>query len=269
VTTPPLERYRLYIDESGDHVFEDEATLAREDRRYLALVGCWFAGGAYRDFHRELQSLKGHHFPHHPDEPVILHRRDIVERRGCFWRLDDQRARERFDADLLALIEQAEFTLVAAVVDKLALKRGGLEALHPYHMALAFLLQRYCGYLNYANRQGDVMVESRGGHEDRLLRRAYGDIYDSGDRFHASEFFQRCLTSRQLKLNKKSGNISGLQLVDLLANPVRRDVLLKRNASKHPPSRFEVELFSVLARKYNRDLYSGKVEGHGWLVLPT
>lgn len=33
----PESRYRLYLDESGDHVFHD---LESPSHRYLALVGC-------------------------------------------------------------------------------------------------------------------------------------------------------------------------------------------------------------------------------------
>jgi hypothetical protein len=35
----PLERYRLYLDESGDHVVRDFSNLAH---RFLCLLGCWF-----------------------------------------------------------------------------------------------------------------------------------------------------------------------------------------------------------------------------------
>ena len=39
--TDPDERYRLYIDESGDHTWRQ---LDDPARRYLCLLGCFFRG---------------------------------------------------------------------------------------------------------------------------------------------------------------------------------------------------------------------------------
>lgn len=50
------KRYRLYIDESGDHTFK----LAESDNhRYLGLLGIWFdVEGSYRSFAQALASLR-------------------------------------------------------------------------------------------------------------------------------------------------------------------------------------------------------------------
>ena len=89
--TSQVPQFRLYLDESGDHVFHDEGTLALPSHRYLALTGCWFetTGDAYLGFTDALEQLKRSHLPHSPDEPVVLHREDILNRRGPFWRLRD------------------------------------------------------------------------------------------------------------------------------------------------------------------------------------
>jgi len=264
-----VERYRLYVDESGDHVIHDRPTLEQEGHRYLALVGCWMTQGSeYVSFHRSLDDLKQRHFPHNPDDPVILHRKDIVTSRGPFWRLRDAEARSRFDEELLQVIDEVHFHLVGVVIDKLELFLQYVCPRHPYHLAVDFLLQRYCFWLNHLNRQGDVMAESRGGAEDRRLQDAYQDIWDRGDFHHDAEFFQRCLTSRKPKLKKKSDNIAGLQLADLLAHPVRRHVLLQKRHSQHPESAFERRLFKILQSKFNRHIWEDRVEGYGWVLFP-
>lgn len=172
------ERYRLYIDESGDHVFKQ---LDFPFHRFLCLLGCWFCNPDYQSFHVQLNEFKRKHIPHHPDEPVILHREDIVNQRGCFGRLKEEKRRASFDADLLDIIRKAEFRIVAVVIDKKALLEKYAETTaHPYHLAIGFMLQRYCGYLNHINRVGDVMAESRGGVEDRLLKDSYARVYDRG-----------------------------------------------------------------------------------------
>ncbi|MGA2867087.1 MAG: hypothetical protein ABSF95_21635 [Verrucomicrobiota bacterium] len=38
------ERYRLYLDESGDHVFNH---LEKPSHRFLCLLGCWFRNPEY------------------------------------------------------------------------------------------------------------------------------------------------------------------------------------------------------------------------------
>jgi hypothetical protein len=75
------DRYRLYIDESGDHVFKDTGQIPH---RYLCLMGCWFKNPNYLQFHDDLEELKKKHFNQHPDDPVIFHREDIINKRGVF-----------------------------------------------------------------------------------------------------------------------------------------------------------------------------------------
>jgi len=221
----PNERYRLYIDESGDHVFRH---LDKESHRYLCLLGCWFRAEDYRQFHQDLEAFKQRHVPHSPDEPVILHREDIINRRSSFWRLRDPNKAEAFDKELLELIASARFRLVAVVVDKAALQEEYPTPSHPYHLGIGFMLQRYCGYLNHINRRGDVMAESRGGKENRLLMASYEWCYERGVwRYTPAEAIQRALTTCKLKIKQKSANIAGLQLADILSNPVRKAMLIE------------------------------------------
>lgn len=131
---------------SGDHVFNK---LDQAQHRFLCLLGCWFKNPDYLDFQRELEAFKRQHLPHHPDEPVVLHREDIVNQRGSFLRLQDDSIRRGFNDALLALIQSAEFRIVAIVIDKLRLReQHGDSTAHPYHLATGFMLQRYCGYLS-------------------------------------------------------------------------------------------------------------------------
>lgn len=172
------DRFRLYLDESGDHVFRKTEHTAH---RYLCLLGCWFKNPDYIAFANALESFKARHLPYHPDEPVVLHREDIINARKAFKNLREQEKRAAFDTELLDLIGDARFTIVAVVIDKLRLRQSYDEvAAHPYHLGLGFLLQRYAGYLNHINRVGDVMGESRGGTEDRLLKESYTRVFEQG-----------------------------------------------------------------------------------------
>ncbi len=262
------ERYHLYIDESGDHVFHDEKTLQEAPHRYLALAGCWFKTSDYVEFHRALEDLKQKHVPHNPDEPVVLHRSDILNRRGPFWRLRDPDKRAAFDGDLLSLIRSVEFKAVVVVIDKLRMRRDYANPFHPYHAALDFLLQRYCCVLNHHNRKGDVTAESRQRHEDRLLRNAYNHILTYGDMHHKASFYQQALTSRKLKLKRKSANIAGLQLADLLAHPLKQQLLIDHGKISDPGENFGTKVASAAARRYNTNVWTGELEGYGRVLFP-
>lgn len=261
----PDERFRLYIDESGDHVFRK---LDDPNHRYLCLLGCLFRGRDYRDFHAALEEFKQRHIPHNPDEPVILHRADIMNRRRSFWRLLDPQAAKAFDDDLLELIAAAEFRVVAVVIDKKLLHERYETPAHPYHLAMGFMLQRYCGLLNHINRCGDILAESRGGTEDRMLKSSYAWVYERGAWMRPARFFRQALTSGALKVKPKKANIAGLQLADLLGHPVRQAVLLWTQRLSTPLAPFGARLVEGVVQKFNRHLYDGRVEGYGWVLFP-
>ena len=260
------DRYRLYLDESGDHVYRDTDIVAH---RYLCLVGCWFKNPDYVGFHEALEALKARHLPHHPDDPVILHREDMINARRAFKCLRDQVLRARFDEDLLGVIEAASFRIVAVVIDKHELRRSfGKDAAHPYHLGLGFLLQRYAGYLNHINRVGDVMGESRGGAEDRLLKESYTRVFERGAWVAKAHSFHSALTSRELKLRPKGANIAGLQLADLLGHPVKHWVLRENGHLSEQLAPFAERLLNVVEAKFNRHLYDDRVEGYGTVLYP-
>ncbi len=261
------ERFRLYVDESGDHVFNK---LEHASHRYLCLLGCWFKNPDYEDCHADLESFKRDFFRTHPDDPVILHREDILNRRSHFGVLREaDRARE-FDDRLVAIIQKAHFRIVAVVIDKKALlEKYDDSASHPYHLAIGFLLQRYCGYLNHINRCGDVMSESRGSKEDRLLKESYARVHSQGVWMNKAEHFQRALTSKELKIKPKSANIAGLQLADLLGHPCRHSILREVGHSNDAPPPFASRLLNSVSSKFNAHIYDGRVKGYGKVFFPA
>jgi hypothetical protein len=261
------DRYRLYLDESGDHVYREVEDIPH---RFLCLLGSWFQNPDYLEFHNSLERLKAQHFGHHPDDPVVLHREDMINRRKAFKVLRDDNVRNQFDRDLLEVISKAQFSVVAVVIDKLALRTAyGEQAAHPYHLAMGFMLQRYAGYLNHMNRVGDVMAEARGGVEDRLFSDSYTRIYERGTWMTEASFFRAALTSRQLKLKQKSANISGLQLADVLCHPVKQYVLRQYGfVGPEEIGDFAKQLHLIVAKKFNAHLYDGRIEGYGYVLYP-
>ena len=258
-------RFRLYIDESGDHTYHH---LEAPEKRYLGLIGCFFNFEQYPSFREGLENLKRKHFSYDPDFPLILHRKELINRKGPFGRLLDPEVEKSFNQDFLNLLKRSDFRIIAVVIDKKShIERYEEAAFHPYHYCVASLLERYCGYLNFMNAAGDVLAESRGGNEDKQLKQAFIRIYNEGTLWREAEFFQQALTSKEIKLKPKSANIAGLQLADLLAYPIKQDILVEEKRISDPGDVFGKKICRVVTRKYNKHLYQGRVRGYGGIFL--
>jgi hypothetical protein len=236
------------VDESGDHTLQ----LADNDNhRYLGLLGLWFeTGDPYRCFARELDALKEEIFgPHPDDDPICLHRKDIVERRGIFGRLRDRELNACFERGLIDLIGRARFHLACVVLDKLEhgdrLRR---ERSHPYHDCLAALIERYACWLDFQELRGDVMAESRGSKEDQQLQLEFRRILENGTRFLPPALFRSTLTSVKIKLKKKEHAVAGLQLADLLAYPFKRELVARKRGAE-PPKDFSTAVLDAARHK--------------------
>ena len=141
--------YRLYVDESGDHAY---SLLDNPEHRYLALLGVWFRQqDEYVRFARNLEDFKNRIFGFRPDEPVILHRSEVVNCKGPFGRLKNSTVLEQFNNGLLDVARSAEFRIIVVVIDKKRHKEQYSTPFHPYHYCLHALLERYSGYLEFKN----------------------------------------------------------------------------------------------------------------------
>lgn len=259
-------KYRLYIDEVGN---PDLGASEVPNHRYLSLTGVVFdlEYVEQRVFTR-LEELKRRYFASHPDDPVILHRKELVNQRSPFEALKDPAVRDRFDTELMGLLDDLEYTVFTTVIDKLEHKqRYTVWRCDPYHYCLHVVLERYVMWLERKDGEGDVLAESRGGKEDRRLKDSFEGIWQNGTDFVEANRFQAKLTSRQLKVKAKSNNIAGLQIADLIAHPAFRAALARREA-RQLPLNFGGEVAQLLERsKYDRSP-GGRIDGWGRKWLP-
>jgi hypothetical protein len=258
-------RYRLYIDESGDHTYN---LLDDTSHRYLALLGVWFQQAKdYVEFADYLERFKRMIFGPRPDKPVVLHRSEIINRKGPFGLLCNSQVRKKFDAALIEVIGRAQFKMVCVIIDKQTHLDKYTSPFHPYHYCLAAMLDRYSGWLNYKNAIGDVMAESRAREEDLQLKEAYRRVYESGTLMFNHELHQKALTSKDIKLKPKTANIAGLQLADILAHPVKQALLFEKGKIVATGETFGRQIYGAAEGKFNVNTLTGQVEGYGkvWL----
>jgi len=259
-------RYRLYIDESGDHTFN---LVESDPHRYLGLLGIWFdLDEPYQSFAKGLSRLKAEIFGWHPDDlPVCFHRKDLIGRKGRFGRLREPELNERFEAGLVKLVDEARFCMTCVVIDKaLHRTRTNRELFHPYHSCIAALMERYAGWLALNGAEGDVMAESRGRSEDQELNQAFQLILREGTQSCSSQQFQQVLSSGEIKLKKKEHAIPGLELADLLAYPSKREMIAERRGDILTKD-FSSALLEAARPKVNCQPLTNRIAGFGkvWL----
>lgn len=260
--------YRLYIDESGDHYYHKESDKTEE--RYLCLLGVCFELGNYEyDFQPQFEQFKIKHFSRDIDDKIIiLHRKELINKQGHFSVLKDPAKEKSFNHDLLGIMSEGKFSIIAVVIDKKThIRKWGINAAHPYHYCLLALVQRFVGFLNHFNVKGDVLAESRGGNEDLQLKSEYTHLYRTGTPYVSGDNFQRVLSSKEIKLKKKEQNIAGLQVADLFAYSCKQDILLRNKAIMKYEGKFGQKLLKIAEAKYNRWALFNKVDGYGRVLI--
>lgn len=134
--------YRIYIDEVGNHDMEH---VDDPNQRFLALTGVILSSEHTRSiFQPEFNAIKTEFFQHDPDEPVILHRNEMLRKVGAFKVLMDQRTRGRFNARLLYILGKMDYRVITVVIDKKAHRDQYLVwRSYPYHYCLKVLVERF------------------------------------------------------------------------------------------------------------------------------
>jgi len=259
-------KYRIYIDETGN---PDLDSSDNPNHRFLSLSGIIINLEYVKDvLNPQMEKIKQDFFVSHPDDPVVFHRKEMVNCKNEFHVLKDQEVKERFNQAFLKYIQEWEYKVITVCIDKLEHKnRYATWKFDPYHYCLNVLLERYLFFLEEHNIFGDVMAESRGGKEDLRLKDTYKFMFQNGTEFIKAERFKKRFTSSQLKVKGKDSNVSGLQLADLLAHPSRREILLENKLLIDDRENiFGDEIIKIMQNKYYQK--NGKISGYGKKLLP-
>jgi len=258
--------YRLYVDEVGT----DDITHVEEDNhRYLSLSGVAMKiTDARDDLSPKFNWIKVNVFEHDPDDPLIFHRADIVQRKRAFGRLRDDAKRDLFDRSIYRAMETTPFTVITALIDKLGMmNQPRWRNQHPYHFLMEILVEKYAQFLERQNDTGDIMPEGRKGKKDTALQKSFENVLKKGTYYVPAARIQARIVSPVLKIRYKPDNIAGLQLCDLIAHPSHMHI---RDRMRH---RVELGAFCqrvrdlLVAEKYDRS-HTGMMLGYGYKWLP-
>ena len=239
--------YVVFVDESGDA----NLSFISEDYPLFVLLFCVINKQEYtRQITPDIRDLKFATFGH---DMVVLHEHDIRKKKGAFSSLGKEQ-RDAFMSSITQIIEKADFTLIAVVIDKLELKQKHAKPENPYHLAMELGLERLQGFLrgkNQENKTAVLVCEARGAKEDAALELEFRRICDGKN-------FRSLNLHFDIVIADKRSNSEGLQLADLIARPIGVSHL-KPEQSNHA--------VDVLHTKWLRGT-DGKIDGYGLKVFP-
>lgn len=259
-------KYRLYIDESGTHNYSNSDAIKD---RYLCLNGVIISAEHNQDFISPKWESLREIFTEDPDFPAIFHLTDVMQRVGVFKKLEEDEASKDFDEKYLNILDEGEFILCCVVLDKKAhSKKYGETAMHPYHYCLNVLLERYVNFLLENDGYGDVVAEVRGKKEDRKLKSEFEHFYENGTYYLKASTVQQRLSSKKLKLKTKEARISGLEISDMLATPMKFLTLYKYERIPELSDNFTRKVLEKVHPKIRRCPYNKKrTKGFGTKLI--
>lgn len=243
---PSYSDYIVYVDESGDH------SLASINPRYplFVLSFCIIRKDIYaRSISPAFRMLKFSVFGH---DMVIFHEHEIRKKLGSFSTLGKLQ-REFLLESLSNLIAQSDFIIAPIIIDKLALKRYGLDLPHVYHLAMRLGLEQVYKFFSSKEQKdlkSHIIFEARGRMEDLALEVEFRRVCD------CQNFFKKPLPFEIILADKKT-NAIGLQLADMVARPIGLSVL----RPDQPNRTFEALQEKIYREKEELCVYPIKAKG--------
>ncbi|OGX16191.1 MAG: hypothetical protein A2166_06700 [Omnitrophica WOR_2 bacterium RBG_13_41_10] len=242
-------RLILFLDESGDH------SLTKIDPQYpmFVLAGCLFESGYYeKTVIQEISIFKKELFGH---SKIILHTDDITRNKRGFEKIKEADFRHNFYRKLNALLNKLAFKIIACAIRKDDhFEKYGLAAVDPYMLSLDCLVERFVFELEAVGKQGIIIAESRNSILDNQLELAFLNLKVQGTNYVSAARVKKSIA--QLLIKEKKENIAGLQIADLIASPIGRKVLGKKN---------QID-YEAIEKRYRSK--GGRYLGFGLVILP-
>lgn len=259
--------YRLYVDEVGHNQVK---TLDHDRQRYLSLTGVAMQISHARDVLEPMLNLiKGRVFNHDPDNPICLHRKEILGLKGPYEILRDEEVKNDFNRSIMKVFNEVEYVVITALIDKpWMLRQEHWQNQNAYNILMEIIAEKYAQFLERVGGSGDIMPEGRDKKANRELQSAFDAVMNNGTHFVSAHRMSYRIRAKTLKFRTKQHNIAGLQLCDLLAHPSH--IYVRAQMGHHVTlGPFSTRVVNILrTEKYDKSPHSGRVLGYGYKHLP-
>lgn len=214
-----MDKYYLFLDECGDQ------NLTSFDPSFpiFTLCGIIVSQEQLDIITEKINALKKEFWG---DKKVILHSRDIRKCQNGFEIFFDLDVKRRFYEQINEILQEKMYVIVCCSILKEPYIRQYGRLNDVYGQSLSYIMERTVFYLdNFANNSIHLttIVECRGKKEDKALLDYYNKVSDRGTYWVTSARIKNYF--KEFEMKRKSENLIGLQIADLVAYPITRHVL--------------------------------------------
>lgn len=242
--------YTLFIDECGD------PNLEKFDKTFPLFTLCGILVSEHKLpwLEKEVNFLKRELWD---NENVILHSREIRNCSRDFMILLDRKVKDRFYTRINEILGVDD---VYVIVCCCILKEPFIERFNTgedvYGLSLKYLIERAIFHIDDCTEENAklrIVVERRNPKQNKMLLRYYNGLRVTGTKWITPERLTERVKSFSF-LDKKD-NVIGLQIADLIAYPISRQIL---NPERPNPA------FQIIAK----NIYSYKGAQLGLKIIP-
>lgn len=254
-------KFRLYIDEVGTPQNPKKSKALFDN--FFGLCGVIVEEveqEKLRESFSELRKIIDEDKDNHAK--IIFHRKDILEKRGCFKVLMDETKQKFFNQSLVDCIKTVKFHTLFCGLDKISHMQKYETPMHPYSYMIIALIERYVDFLEKNSAVGDIIVERRGKQEDILLQEFYENIFLKGVyriKRVEPEKLKRFLSSKNLKFKDKTDCVSGIELADMLAVPCLFTLLEFLDKKTYRKDTYNYEISNILLEQHKFTINESKI----------
>jgi hypothetical protein len=255
----PRPEYRFFLDECGMHDLRPE----KDPFPVFCLCGIAVPADRYDTFDALWKAWKARWLG---DSHARVHETNVRHRSHRFYRSDPVEQRELVES-LDRQLAELEFTCIAAVIDKRRFGElypaGKVDDFLPasaYLICIDFVFERFVHFLYHVggDARGLTQAESRGPREDAEVHSEFLRLHLEGTQWQSEQQFRHALRP-YIEFRRKDGNISGLEVADLVARPIAEKVLRPETA----PVRWDI----IEPKIY--DGLQGRKSSYGLKVFPN
>ena len=212
-------KYFLFLDECGDQ------NLSSFDPSFpiFTLCGVIMSQEQLEIITDKVNTLKREFWG---ERKIILHSRDIRKCQNGFEIFFDLGVKQRFYEQINEILKENVYVIVCCSILKEPYIRQYGRLNDVYGQSLSYIMERTVFYLD-SLAVNDIhlttIVECRGKKEDKALLDYYNKVSDRGTYWVTSARIRNYF--KEFEMRRKSENLIGLQIADLVAYPITRYVL--------------------------------------------